>query len=196
MSDRKITSARLKTLYEGKFRIELLKDLNLDNINEVPKIEKIVINVGLGKSKDDKKAFEIANLTINKITGQAPVETIAKQSIAAFKLREGNKIGLKTTLRSEKMYEFLDRLINVVLPRLRDFHGLSTKAFDRQGNYSIGLADQTVFPEINFEDAPITHGLQVTVHIKSKSPEHSRKLLEKFGLPFEKSIDDKNKEDN
>jgi large subunit ribosomal protein L5 len=163
-----------------------MKELKLKNIHDVPKLEKIVLNVGLGKSKDDKKMFEVATTTIKKITGQQPVETLAKQSIAAFKLREGNKIGMKVTLRDDRMYEFLDRLINVVLPRFRDFHGLSRKAFDGQGNYSIGIPDQTVFPEITFEDSPLTHGLQVVIIVKAKQVEHSLALLESFGMPFEK----------
>ncbi len=180
------SSARLKQLYNDKIVPELQKELKLENINEVPKLEKIVVNSGLGRAKDDKKLMEVATLTLNKITGQSPVQTAAKQSIASFKLREGNKIGLKVTMRDQRMYEFLDRLINVVLPRLRDFHGVSVKAFDKQGNYSIGLNDQTVFPEIAFEDAPLTHGLQVICVVDAKEPEHAKVLLEKFGMPFEK----------
>ncbi len=178
---------RLKSQYNDKFVGELKKELKLNNINQVPKLEKIVINVGLGRAKDDKRLMEVATTTLRKITGQEPIQTTAKLSIASFKLREGNKIGLKATLRGDKMYEFLDRLINIVLPRLRDFHGVSNKAFDKQGNYSIGLNDQTVFPEINFEDSPITHGLQVVCVIKSEKAEDSRALLAKFGMPFEKS---------
>lgn len=178
--------ARLKAEYNGKFAKELQQELKLANAHDVPRLEKIVLNIGLGKGKDDKRLIEIATNTITKITGQKPVQTTAKKSIASFKLREGNKIGLKVTLRDQRMYEFLDRFVNIVLPRLRDFHGVSNKAFDSQGNYSIGITDQTVFPEITFEDSPITHGLQVVMVIKSKSPEHSKALLEKFGLPFEK----------
>ena len=114
------------------------------------RLEKIVLNVGLGKAKDDKKIMEVAKNTLRKITGQQPIETTAKLSIASFKLREGNKIGLKVTLRGDRMYEFADRLISVVLPRLRDFHGVSLKAFDKSGNYSLGLTDQSVFPELTF----------------------------------------------
>jgi large subunit ribosomal protein L5 len=124
--------------------------------------------------------------TLRKITGQQPIETIAKKSIAAFKLREGNKIGLKVTLRGDKMYEFLDRLITVVLPRLRDFHGVSNKAFDRQGNFSLGLTDQSVFPELSFEETTTAHGLQAVFTIKCHKPEHAKALLQKFGMPFEK----------
>ncbi|MFO0886738.1 MAG: 50S ribosomal protein L5 [Candidatus Saccharimonadales bacterium] len=178
---------RLKSQYDDKFVEELKKELKLSNVSQVPKLEKIVVNVGLGRAKDDKRLMEVATTTLRKITGQEPIQTTAKLSIASFKLREGNKIGLKVTLRGDKMYEFLDRLINIVLPRLRDFHGVSNKAFDKQGNYSIGLTDQTVFPEISFEDSPITHGLQVVCVIKSEKAEDSKALLVKFGMPFEKS---------
>ncbi len=180
------TAPRLKKSFMDSFRKELLKELELANVNQVPVLEKIVINVGLGRAKDDKKHMEVATTTLSKITGQRPVETVAKKSIATFKLREGNKIGLKVTLRGDRMYEFLDRLVNIVLPRLRDFHGVKNKAFDRQGTYSIGIADQTVFPEINFEDAPITHGLQVVIVTTAKTPEQAKALLTKFGMPFEK----------
>jgi len=178
--------ARLKKLYSEKYVSELIKELGLNNVNEVPRLEKIVVNSGLGRAKDDKKYMEVATLTLQKITGQKPIQTTAKKSIASFKLREGNKIGLKVTLRDQRMYEFLDRVINVVLPRLRDFHGVSLKAFDKQGNYSLGISDQTVFPEINFDDAPITHGLQIVLVVRSKQAEHTKALLEKFGMPFEK----------
>lgn len=180
------TSARLKSQYNDQFVGELQKELELKNVNQVPKLEKVVINVGLGRAKDDKRLMEVATTTLRKITGQEPIQTTAKLSIASFKLREGNKIGLKVTLRGNQMYEFMDRLINIVLPRLRDFHGVSAKAFDKQGNYSIGINDQTVFPEITFEDSPITHGLQVVCVVKAEQPEHAKALLTKFGMPFEK----------
>jgi large subunit ribosomal protein L5 len=128
------TSARLKSLYMDTYTKELMKELELKNVHDVPRIEKITLNVGLGRAKDDKKLLEVASNTLRKITGQQPVETLAKLSIASFKLREGNKIGLKVTLRGERMYEFLDRFVNIVLPRLRDFHGVKNTAFDRQGN--------------------------------------------------------------
>jgi large subunit ribosomal protein L5 len=177
---------RLKSEYLSKFRPDLQKELKLANVNDVPKLEKITINVGLGRAKDDKRLLEVASNTLRKITGQQPVATLAKQSIASFKLREGNKIGLKVTLRGDRMYEFADRFINIVLPRLRDFHGVSAKAFDRQGNYSIGLVDQSVFPELTYEDTATAHGLQVVFVVRAKQPEHSRLFLEKLGLPFEK----------
>jgi large subunit ribosomal protein L5 len=190
------SNARLKQQYNNTYVNELKSELKLSNIHDVPRLEKIVINVGLGRAKDDKKYMEVATNTLSKISGQKPVQTTAKQSIAGFKLREGNKIGLKVTLRDQRMYEFLDRLINIVLPRLRDFHGVNRKAFDRQGNYSIGLTDQTVFPEISFEDSQITHGLQVILVTDSQNPDYARALLEKFGMPFEKDPNSKAKKES
>lgn len=178
--------ARLRNEYNTKIAAELQKELGLTNPHQVPKLEKITLNIGLGKAKDDKHMFEVATNTLTKITGQKPLETVAKLSIANFKLREGNRIGLKVTLRGDKMYEFLDRLVTIVLPRLRDFHGVSNKAFDRQGNYSFGMTDQSVFPELTFEETTTAHGLQAVFTIKSQSPEHSKALLTKFGMPFEK----------
>lgn len=178
--------ARLRASYEQQLRAELQKELGLKNIHEVPGLEKIVVNIGLGKAKDDKKLMEVATNTLRKITGQQPIQTTAKVSIASFKLREGNKIGLKVTLRGDRMYEFMDRVITIVLPRLRDFHGVSAKAFDRQGNYSLGFIDQSVFPELSFEETTTAHGLQVVFVINTKEPAHARALLEKFGMPFQK----------
>ncbi|HTE58111.1 MAG TPA: 50S ribosomal protein L5 [Verrucomicrobiae bacterium] len=180
------TAARLKALYTSKFADELQKELELPNRNQVPKLEKIVLNVGLGKAKDDKKIMEVAANTLRKITGQQPIETVAKNSIAGFKLREGNKIGLKVTLRGNYMYEFMDRLINIVLPRFRDFHGVKTTAFDKSGNFSLGLTDQSVFPELTFEETTTVHGMQVVFVITCQEPAHARALLEKFGMPFQK----------
>jgi large subunit ribosomal protein L5 len=181
-----VYTPRLKQLYESKLTSELKEELKLDNVNQVPKIEKIVLNIGLGKSKDDKKMIETAENTLRKITGQQPIDTFAKQSIAGFKLREGNKIGLKLTLRGDKMYEFYDRLVNIVLPRLRDFHGVSIKSFDACGNYSLGINDQSVFPELTFDETTTTHGLQVVIVIKNQDKTHSQALLTKMGMPFEK----------
>jgi large subunit ribosomal protein L5 len=180
------THARLRTVYMQTVVPELEKELGMTNVHQVPRLEKIVLNIGLGRAKDDKKVIEAATNTLRKITGQEPVKTLAKNSIAGFKLREGNMIGLKVTLRGDKMYEFLDRLINIVLPRLRDFHGVSAKAFDKQGNYSIGLQDQSVFPELSFEETTTSHGLQAIFVINAHEPAHSRALLEKFGMPFTK----------
>lgn len=177
---------RLKQAYLDTYVSELQKELELVNVNQVPRLEKIVLNVGLGRAKDDKQMFEVATNTLTKITGQKPVETYAKVSIATFKLREGNKIGLKVTLRGDRMYEFMDRLINIVLPRLRDFHGVSNKAFDKQGNYSIGLTEQSIFPELSFEETTKPHGMQIVFVARSEDKAHAKALLQKFGMPFEK----------
>jgi large subunit ribosomal protein L5 len=180
------TGARLRVQYNDVIAKDLVKELGLKNPHQAPKLEKVIVNVGLGKAKDDKRILEVATNTVRKITGQAPVETLARNSIAGFKLREGNKVGLKVTLRGDRMYEFTDRVISLVLPRLRDFHGVSAKAFDKQGNYSLGFTDQSVFPELTFEETTVAHGLQVVFVINCEQKEHARLLLEKFGMPFEK----------
>lgn len=180
------TTPRLKQDYNKTIAPDLLKELKLKNFHQVPRLEKIIISVGLGKQKEDKKMFEVAENTLLKITGQKPIITYAKQSIASFKLREGQKLGMKVTLRDARMYEFLDRLINIVLPRLRDFHGVGKKSFDSQGNYNIGVIDQSIFPELSFEETTNTHGIQVTIVIANSDIEHSRALLTKLGMPFEK----------
>lgn len=178
--------ARLKDLYNTQYASELQKELDYSNPHLVPRLEKIVVNVGLGRAKDDKKILETASNTLRKITGQEPIDTVAKNSIAGFKLREGNKIGIKVTLRGNRMYEFADRVINIVLPRLRDFHGVKVGAFDKSGNYSIGFADQSVFPELTFEETTTVHGLQVVFVVRAKDIDASKALLTKFGMPFEK----------
>lgn len=180
------TAARLRVQYQTTIVKELQQELGLKNVHQVPRLEKIVVNIGLGRAKDEKKLLEVAANTLRKITGQQPVETIAKNSIAGFKLREGNKIGLKVTLRADKMYEFMDRVINLVIPRLRDFHGVNPKSFDGQGNFALGFTDQSVFPELSFEETTTAHGLQIIFVISAQERAHARALLEKFGLPFEK----------
>ena len=180
---------RLKALYQDKYAGDLRDELKLKNINQAPRLEKIIINAGLGRAKDDKRLLEVATNTLRKISGQQPIRTTARASIAGFKLRAGSQVGLKVTLRGDRMYEFADRLISLVLPRLRDFHGVSLKSFDSQGNYSLGLSDQSVFPELTFEDTATPHGLQVVFVISNQGKEHSRALLEKLGLPFEKPLD-------
>jgi large subunit ribosomal protein L5 len=178
---------RLKANYSQQLAKELMKELKLKNIHEVPRLEKIIVSAGLGRAKDEKRLLEVGANTIRKITGQQPIEMAARKSIASFKLREGNKVGLKVSLRDGRMYEFADRFINIILPRLRDFHGVSAGSFDKQGNFSVGLIDQSVFPELSYEDTATSHGLQVTFVINAKNPEHSRALLEKLGMPFERS---------
>lgn len=183
----KVYEPRLKALYRDKFVAELEKELELDNVNQVPKLQKIVVSVGIGKHKDDKHFHEVVVSTLRKITGQQPVDRMAKKSIATFKIRKGlNRIGVSVTLRGNRMYEFLDRLINVALPRVRDFHGVGAKGFDRSGNYNLGIVEQSIFPELNFEDTQTLHGLQVTFVMRTESRKHTRPLLEKFGMPFEK----------
>jgi large subunit ribosomal protein L5 len=182
-----VTAPRLKALYTSTYAKELQAELGLSNINEVPKLEKIVVSVGIGKNKDDKHHYEVVRNTVTKITGQHPVDRMAKKSIAGFKIRAGmNRVGLSVTLRGGRMYEFLDRLVNVTMPRIRDFHGVGAKGFDKAGNYSLGLNDQSVFAELSFEETQHIHGLQVTFVIKSGNKVSSRALLEKFGVPFEK----------
>ena len=182
------SAPRLKALYKNTIAKELQAELKLDNINQVPKLEKIVVSVGTGKKKDDKRHLETVKNTLTKVTGQAPVEKLAKKSIAGFKIRAGmgSPIGVMVTLRDGRAYEFLDRLANVDLPRVRDFHGVSAKGFDKSGNFNLGITDQSVFPELTFEETQIIHGLQVTIVISGGSPANSRALLEKFGIPFEK----------
>ncbi len=181
------TAPRLKALYADTYVKELQAELDLTNVNQVPVLEKIVVSVGTGKSKDDKRMLEAVKNTLTKVTGQAPVERLAKKSIATFKIRAGMgaPVGIYVTLRGPRMYEFLDRLVNISLPRVRDFHGVGTK-FDKGGNYNLGITDQSIFPELTFEETQLVHGMQVTFAIKNGNKVASRALLEKFGLPFEK----------
>lgn len=177
---------RLKALYASTYVKELQAELNLGNVNQVPKLEKIVVSVGIGKNKDDKRHYEVVRNTLTKVTGQQPVDRMAKKSIAGFKIRAGmNRVGISVTLRGARMYEFLDRLVNVSLPRVRDFHGVGIK-FDKGGNYNLGITEQSIFPELTFEETQVLHGLQITFAIQNQDAAHSRALLEKFGVPFEK----------
>lgn len=177
--------SKLQQAYQNNIAKELQKRLKIANVHQVPRIEKVVLNVGVGRASGDSRALETATNTLRKISGQNPVITKAHTSIAGFKLREGQPIGAKVTLRGRNMYEFIDRLISVVLPRMRDFRGLSTKAFDPQGNYSIGLRDQSVFPELSYEETTFLHGLQINI-VTNSDPELSRELLSDLGFPFEK----------
>jgi large subunit ribosomal protein L5 len=183
-----MSTPRLKELYAKEIAKKLQKELKLANINQVPKLSKIIVSSGVGKKREDKKYTETVILTLEKITGQATTSRLAKKSIATFKVRKGlgAPVGYLTTLRNDKMYEFADRFINIALPHVRDFHGLSRKSFDSQGNYHIGLKEQTVFPEISFEDAAVLHGIEITFVIKNGSKEGSLALLEAFGMPFER----------
>lgn len=185
---------RLKTKYNDELVAKLSKELGVKNRNQLPRLYKIVVSSGVGKKKDDKRFHEAVVNTITKITGQKPIDRMAKKSIATFKVRAGMDIvGVSVTLRNNHMYEFLDRFINVVLPRVRDFHGVSNNSFDKDGNYSVGLSDQSVFPELTFEETQTVHGLQITFVFKNGSPEASKALLSAFGMPFDKAEGKKGK---
>lgn len=177
---------RLYNYYLTTVVPELQKELGLKNVNAVPKVEKIVINRGLGDVKDNQQAFNKAVDEMAQITGQKPVVTIAKKSVSNFKLREGMKIGAKVTLRGKIMYEFLDKLISVALPRTRDFSGLSPKSFDGRGNYALGLTEQLVFPEISYEKIDKIRGMDVIIVTSAHTDSEAKALLEKLGVPFRK----------
>jgi large subunit ribosomal protein L5 len=175
---------RMKQLYDDRIAKAMTEKFGYKNRMEVPKIEKIVLNMGVGEATQDKKKVETAASEMEAIAGQKPVITKAKKSIATFKLREGMPIGCKVTLRRERMYEFLDRLITIALPRVRDFRGLNPKSFDGRGNYAMGLKEQIVFPEINYDRIEKVRGLDVIVTTTAKTDEEARELLRLFGFPF------------
>jgi large subunit ribosomal protein L5 len=176
--------ARLKELYNTEIIPRLMKDFNYRNVMEVPKLEKIVINMGLGEAIQNVKILDSAVVELAAIAGQKAVITKAKKSIASFKLRQGMPIGCMVTLRREKMYEFLDRLVNVSLPRVRDFKGVSGKAFDGNGNYSLGVKEQLIFPEINYDKVDKIKGMNITVVTNARNDEEGRALLKLMGMPF------------
>jgi large subunit ribosomal protein L5 len=182
----KIVSHILKTRYEKEIVPALMKSLNLKNLMEVPKIKKVIVNVGVGEALDNAKALDAAVSDIVLITGQKPVITKARMSIANFKLREGRAIGVKVTLRGERMWSFLDRLMNIALPRVRDFRGVSADAFDGRGNYTLGLREQLVFPEIEYDKIDKLRGLEVSIVTTARSDEEGRQLLHLLGMPFKK----------
>jgi large subunit ribosomal protein L5 len=161
-----------------------LQKFNYKNVMQVPKIEKVVINMGVGEAISNPKTMDSAVSDLTKITGQKPIVTRAKKSIAAFKLREGMAIGTKVTLRGERMYEFIDRLVNVALPRVRDFHGVSAKAFDGRGNYTLGIKEQLIFPEIEYDKIDKLRGMDVVFVTTAKTDEEARELLKLMGMPF------------
>jgi large subunit ribosomal protein L5 len=164
----------------------LLKSLNLPNIMQAPRITKVVVNVGMGEALDNPKSLDAAVSDISQITGQKPVVTKARQSIANFKLREGRSIGVKVTLRGEKMWAFLDRLMNIVLPRVRDFRGVSPDAFDGRGNYTLGLREQLIFPEIEYDKIDKIRGMEITIVTTAANDDQARTLLQMLGMPFRK----------
>jgi large subunit ribosomal protein L5 len=175
---------RLRARFQQEIAPALMKELALNNAMAVPRLEKVVINMGMGDATQNAKILDPAVAELTQISGQRPVVTKAKKSIAAFKVREGMPIGVMVTLRGDRMYEFLDRFITIVLPRVRDFKGVSTKSFDGRGNYTIGLQDQLIFPEIDYAKAEKLKGMNVTVVTTAKSDDHARALLRGLGLPF------------
>jgi large subunit ribosomal protein L5 len=177
-------AARLKTRYEEELRSALKDELELSSIMQVPRIEKITVNMGVGEAKTNAKSLDSAVEELTTITGQRAQVTRAKKSIAGFKIREGMPIGAKATLRGVRMYEFLDRLVSIALPRIRDFRGLSPASFDGRGNYSIGIREQIIFPEINYDDVETVRGLDVVITTTAKTDEEGLALLRGLGLPF------------
>ena len=176
--------ARLQEQYKNEIIPKLQKEIGVSNSMSVPKIEKITINMGLGKALGDKKVLESALEELGLISSQKPVTCLARKSVASFKLREGNAIGCKVTLRKERMYEFLDRLVNVAIPRIRDFRGLNDKSFDGRGNYNMGITEQIVFPEIEFEKVTSVRGMDIAITTNAQNDEDAKKLLAMFNFPF------------
>ncbi len=177
---------RLKDKYKEEVVPALRKEFNYSNVNEVPRITKMVVNIGLGEALQNAKALENATTDLMTITGQRPVITRAKKSIATFKLREGNPIGAKVTLRGTRMWDFLDRLINISLARQRDFRGVSTDSFDGRGNYSLGLAEQLSWPEIDYDKIDKIRGMEISIVTTAKTDEEGRRLLDLMGMPFKR----------
>jgi len=178
--------ARLKEVYQKEIVPELMKQYSYSSVMEVPRLEKIVVNVGMGEAIQNPKLLDSAVNELRMITGQQPVVTTARKSIANFKLREGMSVGCKVTLRRRMMYEFLDRLINTTLPRIRDFRGISGKAFDGRGNYSLGVSEQIIFPEIKYDMIEKIHGMDIVIVTTAKTDEEAKYLLAGFNMPFRK----------
>lgn len=179
-----MTTPRLKDKYKNEIIPTMMKDFSYGNVMEVPKIQKVVLNVGLGEAISNIKLLDAAQKELAMITGQKAVVTKAKKSIATFKLRQGMPIGCKVTLRGNSMYEFLDRLISIALPRIRDFRGVSGKSFDGRGNYSLGIREQFIFPEIDYDKVEMVHGLDITICTSARTDKESKALLRYLGIPF------------
>lgn len=179
-------TSRLKDKYQKEVISALMERFNYTNVMEVPKLEKVIINMGLGEARDNPKVLESAVKELEIITGQKPIVTKAKKSIANFKLREGMKVGAKVTLRGQRMYEFLDKLMNIALPRVRDFRGVSDTSFDGRGNYALGIKEQLIFPEIEYDMVDSIRGLDIVIVTTAKTDEEARVFLEKMGMPFRK----------
>ncbi len=175
---------RLYTKYKKEIVPALGKEKGYKNVMAIPKLVKIVLNVGLGKAIENKKLLDIAVSELSTITGQRPIKTVARKSISNFKLREGYKIGCKVTLRGKTMYEFLDRLVSIALPRVRDFKGVSGKSFDGRGNYSLGIKEQIIFPEINYDKVEKIHGMDISIVTTANTDDEAKALLKYFGMPF------------
>ena len=178
--------SRLQEKYQNELMGEIQQKLGLKNTMEVPRITKITLNMGVGEAIADKKILENARADMEKISGQRPVTRVARKSVATFKLRDGMAIGCKVTLRRERMYEFLDRLVNIAIPRIRDFRGLNPKSFDKQGNYSLGVQEQIIFPEINYDEVDAIRGMDITITTTARNANEGRALLEAFNFPFKK----------
>ena len=178
--------ARLQEQYDSELKGQIQQKLGLNNVMQVPRITKITLNMGVGEAVADKKVLENAMGDMEKISGQKPIRTLARKSVAGFKIRDGYPIGCKVTLRRERMYEFLDRLVNIAIPRVRDFRGLNPKSFDRQGNYSLGVSEQIIFPEINYDEIDAIRGLDITISTTATNADEGRALLEAFNFPFKK----------
>ena len=179
-------TSRLKEKYQNEVVGKLTEQFGYENVHQVPKLTKIVINVGLGEAKDNQNLLNAAKDELALITGQRPIELKAKKSVANFKLREGQAIGTKVTLRREKMYDFLDKLISISLPRVRDFRGINPNSFDGRGNYSLGIKEQLIFPEIKYDDVDFLHGMDITIVTSAKTDEEAKAFLELMGMPFRK----------
>jgi large subunit ribosomal protein L5 len=177
---------RLKERYKAEIVPELMREFSYGNAMQVPRVEKVTVNIGLGEARDNARAIESATSDIATITGQKPVVTKAKKAIANFKIRENMPIGVAVTLRGDRMYEFMDRLLNAALPRIRDFHGVPTKAFDGRGNFSLGVREQLIFPEIDYDKVDRIRGMQVNIVTTARTDEEGKRLLELMGMPFAK----------
>jgi large subunit ribosomal protein L5 len=179
-------AARLKKIFNERIVPELKQKLELKNTMQVPRILKITVNMGVGEAVADKKVMDAATADMAKITGQKPAVTKAKKSVATFKVRDGQAIGCKVTLRGDRMYEFLDRLVSIAIPRIRDFRGISTRSFDGRGNYSLGVKEQIIFPEIQYDQIDQIRGMDITISTSARDDKHGRALLEAFNFPFRK----------
>lgn len=178
--------ARLQDRYRQELHAQIKQKLGMANDMQVPRITKITLNMGVGEAVADRKVLDNAMSDMERVAGQKPVKTLARKSVAGFKIRDGYPIGCKVTLRRERMYEFLDRLVNIAIPRIRDFRGLNPRSFDNQGNYSMGVQEQIIFPEINYDQIDVIRGMDITISTTARNAEEGKALLEAFNFPFKK----------